>query len=89
MHPAYKPYEFTHLLKDYVIPWLSARNNANGKLVLALKQYFEQFTDRVFYYPSFENDRIFPNGTIKGVIGYVNASRVDIDGTITDMYEKL
>lgn len=88
MHPAYKPYEFTHRLKDYFIPWLSARNNANGRLVLALKQYFEQFTNRVFCYPSFEDDRIYPNGTLKGVIGHVNHSKVDIGGTITDMYDQ-
>lgn len=69
--------------------YLSLKSNAYGRLLLTLKIFLERYEekiDTVDYFITYEHDQSL-NGTLKGLIGHINRSEVDVGVLPMHMYE--
>ena len=67
--------------KEIFMEHLSDRENADGRILLNLRDYLVKYTktfNRVYITDSSENEKIFPNGTLKGLIGNISRKEIDI-----------
>ena len=72
---------FREINDDELITYFSDKQYVDGRMLLALGQYLQLTNkfDRIFVYITNQVPVIFPNGTLKGIMGMVNRSEVDID----------
>ena len=80
--PKFSP-QFHGIIDNKLITYYSRKNFIHGRVLLALGQYLEHTNKfgRIFACITNQPPGIFPNGTLRGILGMVNRSELDIDVT--------
>lgn len=64
-----------------ILEYFSSKTNLHGRLLLALIQYLQQYTkyfDRIYFVLSYEQDIVWTNGTLEGLLRKINQSKIDV-----------
>ena len=69
------------MTEETFMDYLSDETNLYGRILLILEGYLIKYIKtfvKVCILVTSKNNKIFPNGTLKGIIEYINRTKVDI-----------